>query len=213
MSLEITRDLRNLFGPVRDQGPRPTCLAFAVSDAHAALLPPFRPLSVEYLYYHAVQKTPDRDPEKGIDPSAAGEALLKDGQPLEVSWPYLNTLPTPLSLWVPPRGCSVFCRELPNSGKSVDRVCKSLDAGIPVVLGLLLSESFFLPGADGLIQQKPHDPETGLHAVIAVGYGETRAERVILVRNSWGTRWGLSGCAFVEESYLDKRIVFSSAIF
>ena len=30
-------DLRGNFGPARDQNPRPTCMAFAASDAHAAL--------------------------------------------------------------------------------------------------------------------------------------------------------------------------------
>ena len=39
MSMTIDCDLRHLFGPARDQGPRQTCMAFAASDTHAAILP------------------------------------------------------------------------------------------------------------------------------------------------------------------------------
>ncbi len=35
--IEIQVDLRSLLGDARDQEARPTCLAFAASDVHAAL--------------------------------------------------------------------------------------------------------------------------------------------------------------------------------
>jgi len=35
MAIDVVCDIRHRFGPARDQGMRPTCLAFAVSDAHA----------------------------------------------------------------------------------------------------------------------------------------------------------------------------------
>jgi hypothetical protein len=41
MAIDILCDIRPRFGPARDQGPRPTCLAFAISDAHAALREPW----------------------------------------------------------------------------------------------------------------------------------------------------------------------------
>ena len=34
--IAVECDLGSLFGAARDQGDRPTCLAFAASDAHAA---------------------------------------------------------------------------------------------------------------------------------------------------------------------------------
>ena len=49
-------DLRSLFGPVGDQGPRPTCLAFAASDAHAALRSGWVPLSREYAFYQVAAR-------------------------------------------------------------------------------------------------------------------------------------------------------------
>ena len=62
MNINIISDLRHLFGDVRDQGDRPTCLAFATSDAHAGVRPGWVPLSCEYVFYHAV-KFDDRDPD------------------------------------------------------------------------------------------------------------------------------------------------------
>ena len=35
--ITVRQDLRDRFGPARDQGARATCLAFAMSDTHAAM--------------------------------------------------------------------------------------------------------------------------------------------------------------------------------
>ena len=50
-------DLGFLFGTARDQGDRPTCLAFAASDAHAALRAGWEPLSCEYAFYQAQRRS------------------------------------------------------------------------------------------------------------------------------------------------------------
>jgi len=50
VSITVSVDLRPQFGPVRDQGDRPTCLAFAASDAHAGLRDPWEPLSLSTYY-------------------------------------------------------------------------------------------------------------------------------------------------------------------
>jgi hypothetical protein len=52
--ITVRHDLRGRFGPVRDQQARPTCLAFATSDAHAATTDgKWSDLSCEYLLYKA----------------------------------------------------------------------------------------------------------------------------------------------------------------
>ena len=87
MSISIGRDLRSRFGAIRDQGSRPTCLAFAVSDAHAVARGPFDPLSVEQLYYHAVQRTPGGDPAAGVNLPAILAAYGMTGRPLKPDGP------------------------------------------------------------------------------------------------------------------------------
>src|SRR5947209_11100339 len=101
-AITVRHDLRGRFGPARDQGGRATCLAFALSDAHAAALAqPGTPLSCEYLFYHAKQhdKTPAH---AGTTIPAIRAALERDGQPVESAWPYLSALPADLAQWKPP---------------------------------------------------------------------------------------------------------------
>lgn len=73
------------------QGSRPTCLAFAASDTHAALRGPWAPLSCEYLFYHAQRRT-SRSPTQGALPTAILAALRENGQPEENRWPYQPTV-------------------------------------------------------------------------------------------------------------------------
>src|SRR5208283_720238 len=100
-SVNIKKDLRGLFGPVRDQGSRPTCLAFAASDTHAALRGRWSPLSCEYAFFHA-QRRGGRLPTVGAVLPEMLATLREDGQPAEASWPYLSILPSDLSYWKPP---------------------------------------------------------------------------------------------------------------
>ena len=79
-STTIKTDLRRLFGPVRDQGQRPTCLAFAASDVHAALRGAWSPLSCEYIFFRAQQRS-KRKPTEGATLPSMLEALRDDGQP------------------------------------------------------------------------------------------------------------------------------------
>ena len=101
MAIMTLRDLRRQFGPARNQGSRPTCIAFAFSDGHAAARGEPEPLSAEHLYYHAVQRTAGRDPHDGVAMPTCIAALGADGQSAEAGWPYIDPL-TDLSSWTPP---------------------------------------------------------------------------------------------------------------
>src|SRR4029077_20778085 len=96
--VNLVKDLREKFGPARDQGTRPTCLAFAASDAHASYRPaPFIRLSTEYLFFGAVQRGNPPDPNKPVNLNAIRNALKVDGQPIETECPYLAAIPKLLS--------------------------------------------------------------------------------------------------------------------
>jgi hypothetical protein len=92
MTVDVECDLRLRFGPARDQGSRPTCLAFAASDTHAALRDPWTALSCEFAFYHA-QRRAGRKPASGASLPYMLAALRDDGQPVETDWPYLDVLP------------------------------------------------------------------------------------------------------------------------
>lgn len=200
-------DLRGSFGDARNQGDRPTCLAFALSDAHGAALAPSMDLSAEHLYYHAVKRTPGCHPDDGVSLPMACDALKLDGQAREGGWPYLAKIPSDLSKWTPPpTAIPLFRRGTQAALPAVSDIVANLNAGRPVVLIVLLGERFYTP-VSGLVAPGPNDADTDYHAVVAVGHGVTvSGELCILIRNSWGHDWGAEGHGWITASYLQPRL-------
>jgi len=208
MSIAISVDLRSRFGAVRNQGGRPTCIAFAASDTHSFARGSTDHLSVEYAYYHAVQRKKPANPNQGVSMPLIVKAIKDDGQPLEHVWPYVPTLPTPLSTWVPPKNSEpVYRHEILVKTGAVSTIITALDSGQPVLLAARITEQFQRPPADYIIRNLVPDRDSGNHALIAVGHGLAGADAVILVRNSWGPRWADGGYAWVMSDYLSNRLI------
>ena len=208
IDIVVSVDLRSKFGQARNQGPRPTCLAFAASDTHAGLRAGWVPLSCEYAFYHA-QRRAGRPASKGALLSSMLDTLRKDGQPKESGWPYLRETPADPASWVPPGAVGqLFGRAGENANASIEDMIRELNGGRPVIVLLTLSRSFFNPAGQGVIHPAPGEtpePERR-HAVIAVGHGKVDAHRAVLVRNSWGERWGDSGYGWLTEAFLGPRL-------
>ena len=208
MTIKINKDLRHLFGPVRDQGQRPTCLAFAASDTHAALRDAWEPLSCEYIFFHA-QKRAGRTAKDGATLPSMLEALRQDGQPHEAGWPYLVALPADLTQWRPPAGVTPLYRRAGKSGAdTVDAIVAELEQDRPVLTLIRLSRSFDWIGADSIVDPGPTEQPEYLrrHAVVAVGHGEAKGQRAVLIRNSWGAGWGDGGYGWLTEKFLIPRV-------
>lgn len=212
-AITILEDLRPHFGEARNQGSRPTCLAFAASDAHAALRPGWSPLSCEYTFYQAQQRA-SRPPDRGATLPAVLATVRHDGQPEEAGWPYLPAIPADLTAWLPPAEVGPrFGRAGAPYAHDVGPIIAEIDAQRPVILLMMLSRSFFMPRPDGVVQPAAGEaPEPARrHAVIAVGHGTVQAERALLVRNSWGPGWGLAGHAWLTEGFIAPRL-FAAAL-
>lgn len=208
MTVKIVVDLRAEFGPVRDQGQRPTCLAFAASDAHAGMRADWDALSCEYAFYHA-HKRRGRSPAQGSYLEDMLAALRNTGQPAEEGWPYLAQTPTDLSNYHPPAFVGpLFGRDGHQPNYNVKRACQTLDAGDPAIVLSVLTSTFFNPPADGVIDHFDNDAVFPIprHALVAVGYGDAPQGRVLLLRNSWGPTWGLSGYGWVTENFLTRHM-------
>lgn len=206
--VEVICDLRSSLGPARDQGARPTCLAFAASDAHAGVRSPWRTLSPEYVFFHA-QRRAGRPLTAGATPGALFAALAAEGQPVETAWPYSAALPSNLAGWGPPTEITGLLRAYVIAGPlSWEAVIAQLTAGRPVILLLTLSASFYGPDAHGVIVPANDEaPDPALrHAVVAVGYGRVDGRPALLIRNSWGEAWGLAGHAWLYELYVTERM-------
>lgn len=210
----VSVDLRTSFGLTRDQGSRPTCLAFAASDAHAALRAGWSPLSCEYAFYHA-QRRACRPPDTGALFSSMLETLREDGQPEESGWPYLATTPADAGSWVPPGDVGhLFGRNGGLVSHSIDRVIEELDQGRPLIVLLMLSRAFYMRNPQGVVDVGPAElPEPDRrHAVVAVGHGLVDEQRAILVRNSWGANWGDAGYGWLTERFLSPRIYAAATL-
>ncbi len=206
MGVTVECDLTHMFGPARDQGARPTCLAFAASDAHAAVRPDWVPLSCEFAYFHAL-KHDGGGPGDGTTLAGMLAAIKEDGQPPEEVWAYLSQVPADFALWKPPANAAPLFRRAGKRGRAaLNKLFERLDAGAPVIITMCLSAAFYRPSAEGIIAaNEPPDPKRR-HAVVAVGHGHNGGERMILIRNSWGRRWGINGHAWVSEAYLAPRL-------
>ena len=206
--IDIVRDLRPLFGPARDQGARPTCLAFAASDTHAGLRDGWAPLSCEFAFY-AAQKRAGRPPTSGALLSTMLDALRLDGQPDEKGWPYLAAVPADHRLWTPPATVGpLYGRNGQRDGTDLSSILAALDRDTPVLMLTMLSRSFFQPRGDGVVDPANDElPEPAQrHAVVAVGHGTVDGTPAILIRNSWGPGWGLEGHAWLTERFLAPRL-------
>src|SRR3979490_2506130 len=115
-------DLRGNFGPARDQDPRPTCLAFAASAAHAAGRAGWAPLSAEWGYYYALKRDGGHR-DNGATLGGMLEAIKLDGQPVEAEWPYIKAPIMDINSWKPPgTAAELFYRDHDPCGVTVQDV-------------------------------------------------------------------------------------------
>lgn len=198
-------DLRSDLLPVRHQGRRQSCLAFASSTAHEHYAKPGEHLSVEFLFYHAVARTPGANPAVGTTMLATAQALAEEGQPPETAWPYNAD---PVAPWSPPAISSPLLKAILVRDKlGPAPLLQALDRGVPVILGLIITDAFFQPDESGIVRDRSPDIERGGHAVIAVGYGlDAAGQPLVLIRNSWGASWGLGGYAWLSQTYLARQL-------
>jgi C1A family cysteine protease len=205
--ITVVSDLRSGLLPVRHQGRRPSCLAFATSTAHEHHSRHAEALSVEYLYYQAVVRMASRNPDEGSTMEAIAAALRQEGQPFETAWAYQPAQLYPPD-WAPPTNVGILHRaSMSVSGPAINDICQRIDTGLAVILGLVITDAFWMPDASGIVPDSEPDTERGGHAVLAVAHGYNAVgTRLILARNSWGNQWGLNGYAWLTQHYLARQL-------
>ncbi|UNP30069.1 C1 family peptidase [Lysobacter gummosus] len=186
--------------PSRDQGLRPTCIAFALAEVNFDAATGVEALSPEYAYQGAACLTPSWVPGAGVPLDAALRASSK-GQPVESDFPYRAVEPgAPVP--APPTTFELHGGDVAMLPLDTEFICAMLRQGRPVGIGLRLTESFYRP-IDGLVtfEAAPLVPAV-LHAVAVVGFGWEDGEVHFLIRNSWGRGWGQDGVAWVSATYV-----------
>ncbi len=199
-------DLRPCCSPVEDQGQLGSCTANALVGNLEFLVKqagkPVTDLSRLFIYYNerAMEGTINEDAGAMIRDGV--KSLVKLGVCAEKSWPYIIG-----KFSVKPRA-SCFKAALKHQVLSYHRILtlqqmkQCLAEGYPFVFGFSVYEGFESDDVakTGLLNL-PTDKEKqmGGHAIMAVGYDDSTQR--LLIRNSWGTDWGLQGYFTMPYDY------------
>jgi hypothetical protein len=202
-----TIDLRSKHGAIRDQGRRPTCLAFALSELNRFHAGAAADLSPEYLYVETARQMAGWKPGEGLNIDCGLQAVGAPGQPDEASCPYQPDEP-PFPLLAASSYHAMHRSRLKRLGNDLQIVTTTITAGSPVGLVVQLTQEFFDP-QDGAVEFSNAVIPWQSHAVVAVGLGTDAAsgETHVLIRNSWGPTWGTDGHAWLPGRYVDKHTV------
>lgn len=201
-------DLRAQCPAVYDQRPLQSCTANATAAAvqfermRHGLTPDFTPSRL-FIYYNERKLLGTQDKDGGAPLREAIKVLVKHGDCPEHHWPYdaakVNVEPTQ-----PCYKEAVRYEEMSYERLEQDlahmRVC--LASGSPFVMSFGIysgSETEAARMAETYPTPKPGETLLGNHAVMAVGYDDA-GER-LLMRNSYGGKWGMAGYFWLPYAY------------
>lgn len=188
------------FQPIRNQGPRGTCVSFTLTALNeyikrrSGLL---RDLSEQHLYYET--KLIDGIPAKcGTYQVKAVSALASRGQCREIVWPYRMALPCnnhgPRPALARPDGLNYRLTTLAVPPRNVLAYKEHMARQRPVTLSFPVYASWYHSASTRLTgritMRIGSEPAMGGHAVCLVGYVDTPLSPgggYFIVRNSWGT--------------------------
>jgi len=203
-------DLSPMMSPVEDQGQLGSCTANALAGALEFLelkaSEDLVDLSRLFIYYN----------ERALEHSVGNDsgAMLRDGIKTlasqgvcpEKKWPYV------ISKFTKKPSPTCYSAAGAHKVKSYHRLLNLKDMrtclaeGFPFVFGFSVYESFAsakVAKTGVLNMPKSSEQQLGGHAVCAVGYDD-KTKR-ILVRNSWGTEWGMNGYFTMPYDYVSDR--------
>lgn len=199
-----------IVSPLIDQGPRPTCVPFALACTHEAERhdrdEDFR-AAIEPVWWYLHER--GRTSPQGVLLREAAAAVAIVGHCHDQDWPYddalgADTQPPPSAVGDPPwRQARMRWLRLAHDGIE-DNLEERLAAGHPVVVVIEVTDSFLAPAPDGYVAVPDiRVPTGGYHAVVVVGaWTDPVYGRVLLIRNSWGPWWGAGGYCLLPVDYL-----------
>ncbi|HVN56050.1 MAG TPA: C1 family peptidase [Anaerolineaceae bacterium] len=214
-------DLHENMPPIRNQGQRGTCVAFATTAVREYLLCPTpqanTDLSEQFLYWNC--KKHDLYPGEGTFINIAMDRLVNDGECTETDWPYNPVVihgnegqdpppPTALGAAAPFK----ISKTSQLAARSVDDLRQALADGSPIAFATTVYNYWFGATTGDIRLPLPNDPVAGGHAMCMVGYEDDPSVPgggYFMIRNSWGTNWAAQssiapGYARLPYAYMEK---------
>jgi len=203
-------DLRPNCSPVEDQGHVGSCTANsivgALEDLQIASGSPMTDLSRLFVYYNARRFSDQEGVDCGASMPHAMASLLAFGACPEVLWPYDE------ARWglKPEEACyqnTIRFQGLHYASVSPNDERKYvLASGLPIIFGMGVPQHLLMvvggqtgympPPSDGRWEKASSG-----HAMLIVGYSD--AKNAWLVRNSWGTDYGIDGHVWIDYHVMD----------
>ena len=202
-------DLRPGCPPVYDQGRLGSCTANALGAAYQFSQLKQKKKSTMpsrlFIYYNerVLERTVNSDAGAMIRDGI--KTICKEGVSPEELWPYditkFTRKPTVKAYQTAVKNTVTQYARLDNS--NILQLKNCLAEGFPFVFGFTVY-SFFESremSNSGMLQlPSSEDKVLGGHAVMAVGYDDTK--QAFIIRNSWGTQWGMQGYFYMPYAYI-----------
>jgi C1A family cysteine protease len=207
-ALPPATDLRPSCPAVYNQGKLGSCTANAIGaaieyDRLLEKLPDFVPSRL-FIYYNerVIEGTVDFD--SGAQLRDGIKTVASQGVCPEPEWPYdidKFTHKPPAKAYADAKTDRAISYQ--SLIQDLNQMKGCLASGYPFIFGFTVYESFeteAVKESGHAPMPRPSERAIGGHAVMAVGYDD--ATQRFLVRNSWGTGWGLAGYFTLPYTYL-----------
>lgn len=202
-------DLRPQCPPVYDQGQLGSCTSNAIAGAvefdllkeqQKRIFVPSR----LFLYYNERVIEGTQDTDSGAEIRDGIKSVASQGDCPEDLWPYDITK----FAVKPPAQCYQSAKQYEavkyqRLQQDLNQLKGCLASGYPFVFGFTVYSSFEsqqVATTGHASMPQPGEEVVGGHAVVAIGFDDS--QQWFLVRNSWGTSWGVKGYFTMPYTYL-----------
>jgi len=225
--LAATADLRPWCPPIEDQGALGSCTA----NAGVAMVEYFerrafgKHVDASRLFlYKATRNMLHWTGDTGAFLRSTMGAMAIFGVPPEEYWPYIvadyEKEPSAFCYAFAQNYQSISYYRLDPSGTLkttlLNQIKTNLAGGLPSMFGFTVYNSYTQAGTTGKLPYPTAGEKiVGGHAIVAVGYddkmkiknanpGAVETTGALLIRNSWGTGWGIAGYGWLPYDYVLK---------
>jgi hypothetical protein len=203
-SLPAVVDLSPTLPPIGDQGSQNSCVGWSVGyglkayqeriETNETIL-----FSPSYIYNQL-----NNGQDGGINIIDAMNLVSQQGAGLWGDMPYsdkdFTRKPTTSAIEKASKYKIDFWRQV--NVLDIKEVKAQVSAGYPVVIGTIVDEGFINGGTrakETYVWAKASGRQKGNHAMLIIGYNDSK--KAFKAMNSWGTKWGDNGFAWIDYSY------------